>query len=166
MATVTEIYDHLRLMMARLGEPFCYQCGTPISQQTPEQILAMIMAFPEGTKAAIMAPLVRGRKGQHEEVLATIRKAGFVRARIDGEVYEIDSVPKLVKQKNHTIEAVVDRIIVREHAQSTRRFDSTGIEAQRGARGVGLLASRSACRRVARPDLQHRICLSELQAQL
>src|SRR5580704_8766492 len=106
VATVTEIYDHLRLLMARLGEPFCYQCGAPISQQTPEQILETVMALPEGTKAAIMAPLVRGRKGQHEEVLATIRKAGFVRARVDGEVYEVDAIPKLVKQKNHTIEAV------------------------------------------------------------
>ncbi len=137
VATVTEIYDHLRLMMARLGEPFCYQCGTPISQQLPEQILATVMALPEGTKAVIMAPLVRGRKGQHEEVLATIRKAGFVRARVDGEVYEVDAVPKLVKQKNHTIEAVVDRIIVRENMRN-RLADSIQLALKHSEGLVGL----------------------------
>ncbi|HEX4148510.1 MAG TPA: ABC-ATPase UvrA, partial [Pirellulales bacterium] len=115
VATVTELYDHLRLLFARLGEPFCYQCGAAIAQQTPEQIQTEILALPAGTKAMLLAPLVRGRKGQHEEVLADIRKAGFLRARVDGEVYELDAVPKLVRQKNHTIEAVVDRIVLRDN---------------------------------------------------
>ncbi|HEX3868984.1 MAG TPA: ABC-ATPase UvrA, partial [Pirellulales bacterium] len=114
VATVTEIYDHLRLLYARLGEAFCYRCGAPISQQTPEQILDTLLALPEGTKLILLAPLVRGRKGQHEDVFASIRKAGFLRARVDGEVYELDAVPKLVKQKNHTIEAVIDRLVVRD----------------------------------------------------
>jgi excinuclease ABC subunit A len=114
VATVTEIYDHLRLLFARAGEPFCYQCGAPISQQTPEQIVDDVLALPEGAKVMLLAPLVRGRKGAHEEVFAAIRKAGFVRTRVDGEAYDLDSVPKLVKQKNHTIEAIVDRLVVRD----------------------------------------------------
>jgi len=85
VATVTEIYDHLRLLMARLGTPHCYQCGTAIRQQSPEEILEELMQLPAGTKAMLLAPIVRGRKGQHREVFATIRKAGFLRPRVDGE---------------------------------------------------------------------------------
>ena len=114
VATVTEIYDYLRVLMARLGESHCYQCGALIRQQTPEQILDRIMALPDGTKTMIMAPMVRGRRGVHKEVLATIRKAGLVRARIDGEVYDIDQVPDLAPRRVHHIEAVVDRVVVRE----------------------------------------------------
>jgi excinuclease ABC subunit A len=118
VATVTEIYDHLRLLYARLGEAFCYRCGAPISQQSPDQILDTLIALPTGTKLMLLAPVVRGRKGLHEEVFAAIRKAGFLRARVDGTVYELDAVPKLVRQKNHTIEAVIDRIILREGIES------------------------------------------------
>jgi excinuclease ABC subunit A len=114
VATVTEIYDHLRLLMARLGTPHCYACGATIRQQTPEQILEELFSWPEGTKAMILAPLVRGRKGQHQEVFEAIRKAGLVRARIDGFIYDLDALPELARQKSHTIEAVVDRIIVRQ----------------------------------------------------
>lgn len=95
VATVTDIYDHLRLLMARLGTAFCYQCGHSISQQTPEQILKAILKLPEGTKAMILAPMVRGRKGAHLDVFQTIRKAGFLRARVDGEIYDIENVPEL-----------------------------------------------------------------------
>ena len=114
VATVTEIYDYLRLLFARVGEVFCPGCGAPIRQQSAEQILDELLRLPERTKAILLAPLVRGRKGQHREVLAQIRKAGFVRVRVDGEVYELDHVPELVRQRNHDIEAVVDRLIVRE----------------------------------------------------
>lgn len=114
VATVTEIYDYLRLLMARLGESHCYQCGALIQQQTPEQILDRIMALPEGTKTMIMAPLVRGRRGVHKEVFAAIRKAGLVRARVDGEVWDIDNVPELAPRRLHHIEAIVDRVVVRE----------------------------------------------------
>jgi excinuclease ABC subunit A len=118
VATVTEIYDYLRLLMTRLGEPTCYQCGTPICHQSPEEIVETLCELPEGTKAILLAPLVRGRKGAHADVFATIRKAGFVRARVDGEVFDMDHLPELAPRKAHTIEAVVDRIVVREGAQS------------------------------------------------
>ncbi len=113
VATVTEIYDYLRLMMARLGTPHCPDCGVPIQQQTTEQIQERLLEMPEGTKAMLLAPLVRGRRGQHQEVFAQIRKAGLVRARVDGDVYELDQAPELAASKNHHIDAVVDRIIIR-----------------------------------------------------
>jgi excinuclease ABC subunit A len=137
LATVTELYDHLRLLFARLGEPFCYQCGAPIAQQMPEQIQAEIQALQPGTKVMLLAPLVRGRKGQHEEVFANIRKAGFVRARVDGEVVELEAVPKLVRQKNHTIEAVVDRIVIRENIDS-RLAESIGVALRHGEGLLGI----------------------------
>jgi excinuclease ABC subunit A len=114
VATVTEIYDYLRLLYARLGEPACPKCGEPIRQQTPEQIIAELRALPEKTRLIVMAPLVRGRKGQHKDVLAAARKAGFQRVRVDGEVLDIDEVGELAPRKNHTIDAVVDRIVIHE----------------------------------------------------
>jgi len=114
VATVTEIYDYLRLLFARLGDPFCYRCGEPIRQQTPEQILEDLLTLAEGTRMMILAPLVRGRKGQHKDVLAAVRKAGFLRARIDGRIFDVDDLPELVRQKSHHIEAVVDRVVIRE----------------------------------------------------
>src|SRR5690242_19430097 len=95
VATVTEIYDYLRLLMARLGTPACPECGLPIRPQSAEQIVERLQALPEGTKAMILAPLVRGRKGAHKEELAAIRKAGFVRARLDGQIYDLDQLPEI-----------------------------------------------------------------------
>ncbi|MDP6443553.1 MAG: excinuclease ABC subunit UvrA [Pirellulaceae bacterium] len=118
VATVTEVYDYLRLLMARLGEPECYQCGEPIQQQTPEQILDSLMGLPDQTKTMILAPMVRGRRGQHREILQHIRKAGFVRARIDEHVYEVDQFPELEPRKVHQIDAIVDRVIIREGIRS------------------------------------------------
>jgi excinuclease ABC subunit A len=125
VATVTEIYDYLRLLFARLGDPACYQCGATIRQQTPEQIIEDLLALPAGTKLMIMAPLVRGRKGQHKDVMAAVRKAGFVRVRVNGEVLDVEQVGELAPRKSHSIEAVVDRIVLREGvdarlAESTR----------------------------------------------
>ncbi len=115
VATVTEIYDYLRLLMARLGTAYCYECGTPIRQQSPEEIKTELMQLPPGTKAMILAPMVRGRKGQHKDVFETIRKAQLQRARVDGEVLDVGGQPPdLAPRKNHTIEAVVDRIVIRE----------------------------------------------------
>ncbi len=118
VATVTEVYDYLRLLYARVGDAFCYQCAAPIAQQTPEEIQTSLAEMPEGTKAMILAPLVRSRKGEHREVFDSIRKAGFVRARVDGKTYELEDVPPLSPRKTHDIEAVVDRIIVREGIES------------------------------------------------
>lgn len=114
VATQTEIYDYLRLLMARLGDVTCHQCGAPIRQQTPEQIQDSLLALPEGTKVMLLAPLVRGRRGAQGEAYAAMRKAGFVRARIDGQVLEMEHLPELDPKKNHTIEAVVDRLIIRD----------------------------------------------------
>jgi len=113
VATVTEIYDYLRLLMARLGEPSCYECGQPIRQQSTEQIQDRLMSLAEGTKTMLLAPIVRGRRGEHKDVVQKIRKAGFVRARVDGEVYDIDSFPELNHRRSHNFDAVVDRVIIR-----------------------------------------------------
>jgi excinuclease ABC subunit A len=118
VATTTEIYDYLRLLMARLGEPTCHQCGSRIVQQSEEQIIDQLLSLPMGTKMMLMSPLVRGRRGTHAEVYAEIRKHGWVRARVDGRVYDIEHLPDLETRKNHSIEAVVDRVIIREGIRS------------------------------------------------
>ncbi len=114
VATLTEVYDYLRLLMARLAEPHCPHCAAPIRQQSPEEIVDRLSAAAAGTKVMLMAPLAHSRKGAHRDTIAAIRKAGFVRARVDGEVFELDQIPDLAPRKNHDIEAIVDRIVVRE----------------------------------------------------
>ena len=117
VGTVTEIYDYLRLLYARTGVPHCPQCGKEIKQQTIDQMVDAILALPEGAKLQIMAPVVRARKGEHVKLLEDARKGGFVRVRIDGEMYELDDVPQLDKQKKHQIDLVVDRLVVRPGIQ-------------------------------------------------
>ena len=117
VGTVTEIYDHLRLMYARIGVPHCPQCGREIQRQTVDQIIDAITALPERTKIMLLTPVVRGRKGEHAKLLEDMQKKGFVRARIDGELYELAEAPALAKTKKHTIEIVVDRIIIRPDLQ-------------------------------------------------
>ncbi len=114
VGTITEIYDYLRLVMSRAGTVLCPSCDTPISQQSPAEIEATIRALPANTRVMILAPLIRGRRGTHRDVLEAIQKAGFVRARIDGVIYPIDEIPQLAAQKNHDIEAVVDRLVIRD----------------------------------------------------
>ena len=123
VGTVTEIYDYLRLLYARIGIPHCPVCGREIEQQTVDQIVDSIMSMPEGTKFQILSPLVRGKKGEHVKELANALKAGFVRARIDGEVTEIVEDMKLPKTYKHTIEIIVDRLVVKEGIR-TRLADS------------------------------------------
>lgn len=131
VATVTEIYDYLRLLMARLGQAYCYRCGEEIRQQSIEQIQDRLMAFPDGTKVMIMAPMVRGRKGSHKEIFAKIRKAGFVRARVDDAVYDLENVPELNQRKTHQIDAVIDRVIIRQGVRA-RVGESVRLAVQHG----------------------------------
>jgi excinuclease ABC subunit A len=114
VATITEIADYLRLLYARAGVPHCPNCGEPIRRQTPEQIVATVLGMQEGRKVLVLAPLVRGRKGQHAEAFQAVRRAGLLRVRVDGQVIEVCDEPKLAKTKPHNIEAVVDRLVVRE----------------------------------------------------
>ena len=123
VGTVTEIYDYLRLLYARIGIPHCPVCGREIKQQTVDQIVDSIMSLPEGTKFQILSPVVRGKKGEHAKELANALKAGFVRARIDGEVTEIVEDMKLPKTYKHTIEIIVDRLVVKDGIR-TRLADS------------------------------------------
>ena len=123
VGTVTEIYDYLRLLYARIGIPHCPVCGREIRQQTVDQIVDSIMSLPEGTKFQILSPIVRGKKGEHTKELANVLKAGFVRARIDGEITELYEDMKLPKTYKHTIEIIVDRLVVKEGIR-TRLADS------------------------------------------
>ncbi|MBU1319386.1 MAG: excinuclease ABC subunit UvrA [candidate division Zixibacteria bacterium] len=110
VGTVTEIYDYLRLLYARIGVPHCFNCGEKITQQTSSQIVETVMELPEKTRIQILAPLVRGRKGEHREIIDEVIREGFVRVRIDEEVYPTDDLPLLDKNKKHSIEIVVDRL--------------------------------------------------------
>ena len=118
VGTVTEVYDYLRLLYARAGRPHCPSCGKPITQQSVDQMVDAIMTQPEGTKLLIMAQLVRGKKGEHRKILDQIRRDGYVRVRIDGELRDLGEEIALEKQKKHTIEIVVDRLVVRAGMES------------------------------------------------
>ena len=118
VGTVTEIYDYLRLLYARIGVPHCPVCGRKISQQSIDQMVDTLMALPEGTRLQLLAPIVRGRKGQYTKELESARKSGFVRVRIDGIMYELSEDIKLDKNKKHNIEIIVDRIIIKEGIES------------------------------------------------
>ncbi len=113
VGTVTEVYDYLRLLYARVGRPHCPQCGKPITSQTVEQMVDQVLALPEGSRVRILAPLVRGRKGEHAKVLEEVRRGGYVRVRVDGEVREASEEFHLEKNKKHTIEVVIDRLVIR-----------------------------------------------------
>src|SRR4029077_7921915 len=111
--TITEVYDYLRVLFARVGRPHCPNCGRPIGRQTPDQIVDQVMELPEGTKFQILAPVVRGRKGEYEKLLGDLARKGFPRARIDGEVRDLGEPIKLAKTYKHTIEVVVDRLVAK-----------------------------------------------------
>ncbi len=118
VGTVTEISDYLRLLYARIGHPHCPQCGKPIEKQSIDQVVDRVMDLSEGTRIFIIAPVVRARKGEHKTVIEKIRKEGYVRVKIDGEIYDINEVPDLDKKKKHNIDAVVDRLVVRPGIES------------------------------------------------
>ena len=114
VGTVTEIYDYLRLLWARVGTPHCPKCGKEIKQQTVDQIIDPVMALPEATRIQVMAPVIRGKKGEHQKVFEDARRSGYVRARVDGSLYELTEEIKLDKNKKHNIEIVVDRLVIRD----------------------------------------------------
>lgn len=131
VATTTEIHDYLRLLYASVGHVHCYKCGRPITRQSAEEIVEQLMKLPPATKLLILAPLVRGRKGQHEEIFQAARKQGFSRMRVDGELYELDDVPALDKNKKHMIDMVVDRLVIADKIRS-RLTDSVELALRRG----------------------------------
>ena len=146
VGTVTEIYDYMRLLWARTGHPHCPNCGRPITHQTPQQMAEQLLAQPDGTRLMILGPIIRDRKGEHTAVFDEIRRQGFVRVRIDGEVRDMDERISLAKTKKHTIEVVVDRLVIRhqadganleEHPDRVRLIDSLEV-ALRMANGIAI----------------------------
>ena len=118
VGTVTEIYDYMRLLWARIGVPHCPQCGKEIRQQTVDQIIDQLMALPEGTRMQLLAPVIRARKGEHQKIFESAQKDGYVRVRVDGEIRDLGEEIKLEKNKKHTVEIVVDRIVIRPGLES------------------------------------------------
>lgn len=153
VATITEIYDYLRLLMARVGQVLCPNCNTPIAQQTLAEIEQTIRSLPAETRVMILAPLVRGRRGAHRDAIESIQKAGFVRARVDGVTYPLEDIPALAPQKTHDIEAVVDRLVIRDGLDA-RLSESVRLAARHGD-GVVLIAYQSASDKAAQGDQWH-----------
>jgi len=131
VATLTEIYDYFRLLFAHIGEPYCYKCGRKISSQSIEQITKQVMKFPSGSAIQILAPVVRGRKGEYRELFQEIRREGFLRVRVDGKIMSLDEEIFLDKNKKHSIEVVVDRLKIKEGIES-RLADSLELASERG----------------------------------
>ena len=123
VGTVTEIHDYLRLMYARVGTPHCPNCGKEIRQQTVDQIVDQILALPERTRIQVLAPVIRGRKGEYVKLIEDMGRQGYLRMRLDGEMYEIAEPPKVNKNQKHTIEIVVDRLVIK-NGIGTRLTDS------------------------------------------
>ncbi|MCI0408028.1 MAG: excinuclease ABC subunit UvrA, partial [Acidobacteria bacterium] len=139
VGTVTEIYDYLRLLFARIGVPHCHKCGRAISFQTVQQIVDRVLAMPAGTRIQVLAPIVRGRKGEYKKDLEAMMKKGFVRARIDGKVVELSDDIEMDKKRKHTIEVVVDRLVLKDDIK-TRLTDSmeTALQLAEGLAMVSL----------------------------
>ena len=117
VGTITEVYDYLRLLYARIGRPHCPECGRPIGRQTPQAIVDRVLELPEGTRFQVLAPVVRARKGEYAELFRELQTKGYSRARVDGLVHTLTEPPKLKKQEKHTIEVVVDRLPVKASAK-------------------------------------------------
>jgi len=155
VGTVTEIYDYMRLLYARIGKPHCYNCGKEVSAQSSDQIVDQIMALPEGTRIQLLAPVIRGRKGEYAKLFEEIGKEGFARVRVDGEIKELREKIELDKKKKHTVEVVVDRLVMKpdirkrlaDSVETTSRL-STGIvtvlyESGKGAKAAEMTFSES-----------------------
>ncbi|MBR4449001.1 MAG: excinuclease ABC subunit UvrA, partial [Treponema sp.] len=140
VGTVTEIYDYYRLLFARIGHAHCPNCGREIKEQTEDQIIDSIMSWGEGTRITVLAPVIRGKKGEHQKILEDAQKSGFVRARIDGLMVELDDTIKLDKQKKHTIEIVVDRIVIKD--ESRKRLAESVETALQSSNGIIIVLRR------------------------
>ncbi|HKV45407.1 MAG TPA: excinuclease ABC subunit UvrA, partial [bacterium] len=140
VGTVTEIYDYIRLLYARIGIPHCPKCGKPISRQTPEQIVDQVLAFPEGTRILVLGPIVRGRKGEYRQLFDDLRRQGFARVRVDGNLYELGEEIALDKNRKHQIEVIVDRLIVKPDIRG-RLNDSieTALKLGQGIVGISVV---------------------------
>ena len=132
VGTITEVYDYLRLLYARAGRPHCPKCGRPITRQTPQQIVDRVLEMAEGTRFQVLAPVIRGRKGEYVDLFGELQAKGFSRVRVDGVVHSLTDPPKLKKQEKHTIEVVVDRLVVRE---SSKRRLTDSVETALGLAG-------------------------------
>ena len=128
VGTVTEIYDYLRLLYARIGKPYCWNCKKPIRSQSPQQIVDFILSSKENTKISILAPIVRGRKGEYQKELHQLRQKGFVRVRVDGEIYDLSDDISLDKNKKHEIDVFVDRFILKGDLNSLNTRVSDSVE--------------------------------------
>jgi len=138
VGTITEIYDYLRLLYSSIGVPHCYKCGRLIAKQSTRQILEHLRALPEGERVMVLAPIVRGRKGEFKKQLEDLSRDGFVRARIDGNLHNLDEKILLDKQKNHTIEVVVDRLLIKPGLE--KRLESSIDVAMKLTKGIVLIA--------------------------
>jgi excinuclease ABC subunit A len=138
VGTVTEIYDYLRLLFSSVGVPHCFNCGKPISKQTPDQIVRHVKAMPEGERIMVLAPIVRGRKGEFKKELLSLTKSGYVRARIDGVLQSLDEPIQLDKKKNHTIDVVVDRLLIKKDVE--KRLQTSVEQAIKLTKGIVLIA--------------------------
>src|SRR5262249_43923366 len=128
VGTVTEVYDYLRLLFARAGHPHCPSCGREVSQQTPQQMVDAILDMPEGTRLMLLAPLVRSRKGEYRQLFEDLRKSGYVRVRVNGQIRDVNEEIELDRYKQHTIEVVVDRLVVK-HTSSAEQDDGAASDA-------------------------------------
>ena len=152
VGTVTEVYDYLRLLWARAGVPHCPNDGSPVERQSASQITDAVLAWPEGTRIEVLAPLVRGRKGEFKDLFDDIRKRGFVRARVDGETYDLADIPTLNRRKNHDVAVVVDRLVVKAgRPRPAERLHRDGAEGG-GRGGRGGAARRGGGEAGQRPD--------------
>src|SRR5437016_11219467 len=124
VGTVTEIYDYMRLLYARIGHPHCPNCGREVSRQTIQQIVDAVLGLPEGSRIMLLAPLVQGRKGEYKNIFEEMRRAGYVRVRVDGKIHDLSEEIDLDKQKKHTIEVVVDRLVIRHERATTSTDDN------------------------------------------
>jgi excinuclease ABC subunit A len=138
VGTVTEIYDYLRLLFSSIGIPHCHQCGKPISKQTPDQIVGHLKSLQEGERVMVLAPIVRGRKGEFKKQLQGLARSGYVRARIDGVLHSLDEPIELDKKRNHTIEIVVDRLLIKNNIE--KRLEASVEQAMKLTNGIVLIA--------------------------